>query len=223
MLERLGGLLGLRPSTLSSLFVARLSSVSRNRDIDSNVSEAAEEQNARRRLRYNSDAAHRERRLAQARAWKAKDPERARLSQRTSQYKFYRNPAFRQKNIEQALRRYHEFGRKDPVDQHRRRLYSWVHRQFDIMSTLPWKTHRPLFQETKVEHFCQGCRLAKHGGSKVWWQQLDAEDQYYCPACYAKDIDASMPEGFEGITKWTDMVARKKELDALGPSNKPKP
>lgn len=223
MLERLANLVGYRQSALSSPFVARLFSVSRNCGIASDASEAAEKRNARQKLLYNRDAAYRQKELARATAWRDENREKSRQITRVTNRLYRQDAAHRQKDREHALRRYHELYSKDPVREHRRRLYRWVRAQFDIMSTLPWKTHRPLVHETKVEHFCQGCRVAKFGGSTVWWQQLDSEDQYCCPACYVKDLDASMPEGYEGITTWNDLVARKAELDALGQNIKSKP
>lgn len=223
MLQRLRNILGLRPSTLSAPSIIRLYSVARVHGIDAKHAEALEIQRARWKHRYDNDAAFRKKSVAANSAWRKKNREKFLRILRDSSRALRQDTAYSKRLNEHTLRKYHEIYSKDPVNQHHRRLYRWARTQFDFMSTLPWKTHRPLVQETSVEHFCQGCRLAKHGGSTVWWQQLDAQDQYYCHVCYAKDVDASMPEGYEGIARWKDLVARKAELDALSQNNKSKP
>lgn len=223
MLERLGNILGHRPSTLSSPFLARLFSVSRKRGTKPK-SETVEDYNARRRLRYNNDAAYREARLAHARAWQAQNPEKAKLSSRDSKKTSYKqNPVFRQKQIARRLRAYHEVYKHDPLIRLRRHLRLWMDRQADFMSALPWKTHSPQMYEASIEHLCQSCRRKVHGGSRLWWHRLGSDDQYDCHPCYVQDADASMPEGYEGITTWRDMVARKDELDSLEQNDKSKP
>lgn len=223
MLRRLGGLLGLRLSTLASPFVARLFSVSRKLDTGTR-SEAAEKNNTRQRLLYNNNPAYRERKLAEIKAWQAKNPEKNKLSNRTSKNTIYKqNPAWRQNHLAREIRRYHEVCKHDPRETLRRRLRSWAQRNADHMSTLPWKTHRPLYLDTREEHLCQSCHSIRHGGSRLWWQRFDSDDEYECHSCYVKDVDASMPAGYEGITTWKDLVARKAELDPHDQSNRSKP
>ncbi|CAD0084394.1 unnamed protein product [Aureobasidium vineae] len=90
------------------------------------------------------------------------------------------------------------------------------------MSSLPWKTHRPLYYPEKVRHFCQGCDDKRLDGLRFWWVRLDQET-YDCPTCHAQDLNAAMPEGYEGITIWKDMVARKDELDGLAAKSQSPP
>ena len=223
MLERLGNILGYQPSALSSPFLARLFSVSRKRGTKPK-SETLEDYNARRRLRYSNDAAYREAGLARVKAWQAQNPEKAKLSSRVSKSTSYKqNPVYRQNHIASRLRAYHEVYKKDPLVMLRRSLRQWIERQHDFMSALPWKTHSPEMPEAPIERLCQSCHRKRHGGARLWWHRLGSDDQYDCHSCYVQDANASMPEGYEGIRTWKDLVARKQEFDALDQSNKSKP
>jgi len=223
MLERLGNILGHQPSTPSSPFLARLFSVSRKRGTKLK-SETVQDYRARQRLRYNNDAAYREAELARVRAWQAQNPEKAKLSSRISRNTSYKqNPVFRQNEMARWLRAYHEVYKKDPLFRLRRSLRQWTDKQHDFMSALPWKTHSPEMHEAPIERFCQSCHRKRHGGFRLWWHRLGSDDQYDCHSCYVQDATASMPEGYEGITTWRDLVARKQEFDALDQSNKSKP
>ena len=40
--------------------------------------------------------------------------------------------------------------------------YPWLREQ------LPWKTHRPILYDRKVEHYCNACEWARTSGTKLW-------------------------------------------------------
>jgi hypothetical protein len=223
MLKRLGSILGFRPSHVSSPRIARFFSASRVNGVDLKGAGTTQKPRADALLRYHTDPAIRARMRAQAKAWQVENRDRYLQLLRAKNEVYKQDPAYVQKRKTMNLKDYHENYSKDPLRSHRRLLSNWVRYHFDIMSTLPWKTHRPIYQDTKVEHVCQGCGYAKHGGLKLWFLDLASDDQYYCPACYVKDIDASMPAGYEGITRWKDMVARKNKLDGVRQSNESKP
>jgi hypothetical protein len=223
MLERLGNILGFRPSHISSPLIARFFSVSRVNGVDLKGAGTTQKPWANTLLRYHTDPAFRAKMRAQAKAWQVENRDRYLQLVRAREKVSRQDPVYVQNNNAVSLKRYHQKYSKDPLRKHRYLLCNWVRYHFDIMSTLPWKTHRPIYQETKVEHVCQGCGYARHGGLKLWWLRLASDDQYYCSGCYVKDIDASMPEGYEDITTWRDLVTRKEELDGLGQSNTSKP
>jgi hypothetical protein len=218
MLEKLGSMLGCRPSLILSSPIARFFSVSHVHN-----SEVPEKRWTKSLLRYHNDAAFREKALAATKAWQLNNHDSYRQNLRVWNKVNYSDPAFRQKRISHTSKLYHEQYRNDPVHMQRVRLRSWILGHLDFMLALPWKTHRPQWYPTSTEHICHSCRVKRHGGSKLWWQSLGSDDQYDCNLCYVKDVDASMPEGYEGITRWKDMVARKEQLDGLGQSNKSEP
>jgi hypothetical protein len=223
MLDKIGSILGFRPSILSSPSIARFFSISRVQRKTPEDPEAPKKPRAKTSLRYHNDAAFRETHLAYVRAWQAKHRDQYLLRVRARE-NVYRQDAVRVQNKKDTtLKNYHEKYSKDPVYMHRLRLYTWVRTRQHVIPTLPWKTHRPLYHQTRVEHFCQGCQVTEHGGKKLWWLRLGSDDQYDCHFCYAQDIDASMPEGYEGITTWRGILARKEELDRLGQSDESKP
>jgi hypothetical protein len=221
MLERLGSILGFRPLVQTSQSIARFFSISRV--YGKTPEDPQTPKKLWPKLRYHNDAAFRDKIIAHTRAWQAKHRDQF-LQATRARARIYRKDAVRVQNKKDTIRKaYHEKYSKDPVYMHRVRLYTWVRTRQHVIPTLPWKTHRPLYYETKVEHFCQGCQVTEHGGKKLWWLRLGSDDQYDCHFCYAKDIDASMPEGYEGITTWRGILARKEELDRLGQSDESKP
>jgi hypothetical protein len=222
MLEKFRSILGCRPSLVLSPPIARFFSVSRVHNSATKDSGSPEKPWAKTLLRYHTDAAFREKTLAQAKAWNLKNRDKYRKNLRALSKAYYLDPAYCQKKSAGNMKLYREQYSKDPVFMQRARLRNWAHDHPDDMSALPWKTHRLQWYTTSVEHICHSCRVTRHnGGSRLWWQRLGSDDQYDCHPCYVKDVDASMPEGYEGITRWKDMVARKEELDRLGQSNKP--
>jgi hypothetical protein len=223
MLKKLGSILGYRPSLVLSPPIARFFSVSHVHNSAPKDPELPEKPWTYYRLRYHNDAAFREKKIAKAKAWNLNNHDRYRQYLRDMSKVYQSDPAYCQRKAARDLKLYHEQYSKDPVFKQRRRLRGWVQHHPDVMSALPWKTHRLQWYTTSVEHVCHSCRVIRHnGGSRLWWQRLGSDDQYDCHPCYVKDIDASMPEGYEGITRWKDMAARKNELDRLGQRNKSK-
>jgi hypothetical protein len=199
---------------------ARFLSVSRVHNLASKDPVSSEKPWAKTLLRYHNDAAFREKRIARAKAWRLNNLDKYRQITRTLSKVYYPDPAYCQKKSAWGSKLYREQYSKDPVFMQRMRLRSWVYKHPGVMSVLPWKTHSPQWYPTSFEHACHSCRVTRHnGGSRLWWQRLGSDDQYDCHPCYVKDVDASMPEGYEGITRWRDMIARKEELDRLGQSN----
>jgi hypothetical protein len=220
MLDRLGSILGCRPSLVLLPPIARFFSVSCAYNLASTDPEAPKKPWANILLRYRNDAAFREARIAKAKAWNLNHHDEYLQASRASNKHRRQDPICAQNERVRSMKYYHEKYRHDPTVLHRFRLYTWVTTRFDFISTLPWKTHRPLYFQSKVEHFCQGCRMPRHRGVRLWWLKLGSDDQYDCHACYVKDVDASMPQGYEGITRLKDMIALKEQLDRLGQSNK---
>ncbi|KEQ78180.1 hypothetical protein M436DRAFT_36258, partial [Aureobasidium namibiae CBS 147.97] len=77
---------------------------------------------------------------------------------------------------------------------------------------LPWKTHVPLFHQSRVEHYCHGCNWTLHGGLMLWWWRKGAENDEHVDVGKS---DEALPEGCEDVKGFKDVVARRKQLDEL--------
>jgi hypothetical protein len=83
--------------------------------------------------------------------------------------------------------------------------------------------------DKRVEHYCNGCRVTKGLGTKLWWRSMHAQSlqaresmseeapahEYLCHGCYIKQRSwsAAMPKGYEDVTTLESLIARKEQLD----------
>lgn len=93
---------------------------------------------------------------------------------------------------------------------------------------LSWKSHLPLVSAEPIERHCSGCDMTKRGGSKLWWQKVDAAEtesdsqSFLCHKCYwpKDDWARAMPEGYEDVKSIRELVARNEQLDGSSESGK---
>jgi len=95
---------------------------------------------------------------------------------------------------------------------------------------LPWKSHLPLVSAEPIERHCSGCGITRRGGSKLWWQKIDAagtksephSQSFLCHSCYFPKDDwaCAMPEGYEDVKSIKELVARNEQLDGSPESGK---
>jgi len=114
----------------------------------------------------------------------------------------------------------------DDIFRKRKKLLNWLHEHTWVRNSLPWKSHQPLLLEKQTEHYCDGCRFKKRGGTKLWWRTKSAHsnpvlgddqaDSYLCHACYTqkRDWSAVMPEGYEDVETYDGLLARKQQLES---------
>ncbi|KEQ70012.1 hypothetical protein M436DRAFT_75753 [Aureobasidium namibiae CBS 147.97] len=84
---------------------------------------------------------------------------------------------------------------------------------------LPWKSHRPVYYNKRVEHYCEGCKWTVKGGRKLWWKQIQSSstadaDSWLCNSCYVPQTNCreAMPRGYEDLTTFKDIAKRRDEL-----------
>jgi len=110
-------------------------------------------------------------------------------------------------------------------------LRNWTRRHQWVREDLPWKYHLPLLYAHKMEHYCYGCDWTKIGGTQLWWRRKgDAalpdhhllkdeseSDEYLCHHCYVSKHARfeALPEGYEDVKTFRDLVARKNQFDQL--------
>lgn len=179
--------------------------------------EAMDKYNQDRRLKYKNDEDYRQQILVYRRQWYDQNRE---FALQYGQQRYKADEDFRQLKLERAHRHYQKH-KGDVRYTMKSNIHKWVSRHPEWVSDLPWKTHRPSLSPEPVEHLCEGCGYVRYGGMKVWWISKDEPDKYKCHSCYVQDVDQAMPAGYEGITRYKDLVARKKELDRL--EKKPSP
>lgn len=81
-----------------------------------------------------------------------------------------------------------------------------------LCERLPWKTHKPVFYEDKVQHACSTCLIPRYGGAhKLWWASYDGK-HYQCNSCYFNGSDV-MPKGYEDVLSMAEL---KKRMEKLG-------
>ena len=117
-------------------------------------------------------------------------------------------------------------------------LSRWVMTHEWVRADLDWKTHVPVWHESSVEHYCHGCDWTRMKGARLWWRKRDAaaagvvvgnagerrdsdkSDEYLCHKCYVSSRTRSeaLPEGYEDVKGFKDVVARKRQLDELAAS-----
>lgn len=85
--------------------------------------------------------------------------------------------------------------------------HSWVRQ-------LPWKSHTPIVTQDKVRQICATCGSYRIDGAKLWWRRHNPSDPplFDCQRCYMKNFQ-HMPEGYENVSTYTELKARKEELD----------
>lgn len=96
----------------------------------------------------------------------------------------------------------------------RARLVSWTKHSW--VRQLPWKSHTPIVTQDKVRHICATCDIYRIDGAKLWWRRHNPSDPplYDCQSCYVKNFQ-HRPEGYEDVTTYKELKARKEELDNL--------
>ncbi|CAD0111253.1 unnamed protein product [Aureobasidium uvarum] len=220
-------IVGIRSSLLSSHSIVRFFSLSNIKHTTKHDPEAPKKpwakQLAARNARYRNDAAYRDEVLARNRTYRAEQSDRFKQCvSKSTKRRRQEDAAWCEQRRKYSLAMYKEKYTKDPTYCLRRRLQRWVAHHLDFMSSLPWKTHRPLYYPEKVRHFCQGCNGERLDGLRSGWVRLD-QDTYDCPSCYVQDNDAAMPKGYEAITTWKDLIARNKELTGLAAKGQSRP
>jgi len=122
--------------------------------------------------------------------------------------------------------RYHGAHRDDEAYQFVAKFQGWCKRHTWVREQLPWKTHRPVLHDVKVEHHCSGCNWARRGGVKLWFQHLTKPNSWLCMSCYwpKGDLGRAMPTGYEDVRSWEELVKRRDSLmgtAATGDSSTP--
>lgn len=87
--------------------------------------------------------------------------------------RYHNDPVYQAKQL--ARRRAHYDGRKNEAHV---RLYDdlrrWVRTCKWVRGEMQWKTHVPVWHESRVEHYCHGCEWTRKCGTKLWWRKRDA-------------------------------------------------
>lgn len=98
-------------------------------------------------------------------------------------------------------------------------LLNWGKRFAWFRDTLPWKSHRPVFYDDRVEHYCEGCGWTEKNGKKLWWRRIQSPstaeaDSWLCTNCYVPKSDCreAMPRGYEDLTSIKEISKRRDEL-----------
>ncbi|THW83307.1 hypothetical protein D6D18_08158 [Aureobasidium pullulans] len=102
-------------------------------------------------------------------------------------------------------------------DRVRANIRNWILRH-PWVRQLPWKTYQPLcFKDTALFR-CSKCSPARYRSLKMWWRlRDDTTDETLCHSCYIEAHRTSlMPEGYEDVETYKDLVARKRQLDNQG-------
>ena len=96
-------------------------------------------------------------------------------------------------------------------------LRNWIRRYTWVREDLNWTPWEPVFYPNQVEHRCQGCNLARHRGSQIWWT-MDSQ-KFMCHSCYMKLPEGGLPKGYEDCTTIEEIAKRKETLETrLSPS-----
>jgi hypothetical protein len=66
---------------------------------------------------------------------------------------------------------------KDGHIRRRKTFLRWCSRKPWLREQLPWKTHRPMYYDQRVEHDCVGCHWPKSSGSRLWY--VHARSPFY--------------------------------------------
>lgn len=90
------------------------------------------------------------------------------------------------------------------------RFRIWIRRYAWFREDLNWVPWQPIFYPDQVEHWCEGCNLARHRGSHLWWRR--EPQRFRCHSCYMKLPEAGLPEGYEGCTTIKEIAKRKESL-----------
>lgn len=96
-----------------------------------------------------------------------------------------------------------------------KRLSFWVRSISWVREKLPWGSHRPVLHSAPVKHCCEYCGLTRPGGMLLYWRNIARPASYSCHACYVKRPEGCMPKGYENVTSFKELVARKNQLDKL--------
>jgi hypothetical protein len=95
-----------------------------------------------------------------------------------------------------------------------KRLASWPRQHDWVRDELPWKSHRPVYYTSPVQHRCESCGIIRRNGLRLFWQSITQPDSYSCHNCYLKrDARACMPEGYKDVQSLSELAARKKQLE----------
>ncbi|THX23243.1 hypothetical protein D6D12_08557 [Aureobasidium pullulans] len=83
---------------------------------------------------------------------------------------------------------------------------------------LSWKTYQPLYFKDAALFRCSKCSPARYRSLKMWWRlRDDTRDETLCHSCYIEARRTSlMPEGYEDVEIYKDLVVRKKQVDNQG-------
>ena len=146
---------------------------------------------------------------------------------------YHNDPEFRARRI-QTSRDHYNTHKQDDKLRLRQNLTDWIRREDWVRDSLPWKTYTPLWYARKVKHYCHGCDWMRINGLKLWWRKKGAEEQvmdveesgdglqvkndnYLCHTCYVNKRSRFevLPEGYEDVKTFKDLVARKKEFEEL--------
>ncbi|THZ80527.1 hypothetical protein D6C84_07378 [Aureobasidium pullulans] len=82
------------------------------------------------------------------------------------------------------------------------------------------KTYRPVYFEDPAQFECKTCDYARIRSAKLWWRKI-AENQragqstetHICHNCYTSpDWTEIMPEGYEDVRKYRDLLARDTQI-----------
>ena len=98
-------------------------------------------------------------------------------------------------------------------------LKTWCSRYAWFREDLPWKLHKPIYHEERVEHHCEGCNWTRKGGYKLWFRKISSPstaeaDSWLCSKCYFPKADCrqAMPKGYEDLTTIKEIAKRREEL-----------
>lgn len=102
-------------------------------------------------------------------------------------------------------------------DRVRANIRNWILRH-PWVRQLPWKTYQPLCFKDMALFRCSKCSPARYRSLKMWWRlRDDTTDETLCHSCYIEANRTSlMPEGYEDVETYKDLVARKRQLDNQG-------
>lgn len=104
----------------------------------------------------------------------------------------------------------------DPMYKLSQQLKQWLRKHTWVREELPWRTHRPVLHASPVQHRCEVCGLLRLSGLLMVWQSITQPSSYRCNKCYIQQgPEVYMPEGYEDVRNFKDVVARKKQLERL--------
>lgn len=80
--------------------------------------------------------------------------------------------------LQEKYRIYNAQYRNDERYRMRQLLTLWLHKHAWVREELPWKSHRPVLYDKRIEHYCAGCEWTKHRGRQLYWQNMVSRQEF---------------------------------------------